>query len=301
MISRLSAKSIADAYYINFTEDLGIGVIGFQRDALFDFLFVNNFDNWLLNEIKEIPIGDGHRLRNFIMQLHTGGSAIPTIKGMNIIDSKSVGQQILLDLAECLIKESLSNPDFDKHDDKDKNVVEVMRKTLELDGYIYSSGVLLVPEESVINEVEETSIIEKLMTSVSLKDITTLKHHLDLSANHYQESHWDDSISNSRKVLEGVLAQVANRFNEAVIGDSLKEEILSRPSSVRDYLEKQGLIDKSEKETITQVYGLLSHTGGHPYMAQPDQARLMRHLALTFSQFILLRLEGVLKSNKRVN
>ena len=36
----------------------------------------------------------------------------------------------------------------------------------------------------------------------------------------------------------------------------------------------------------------MSDTGGHPYMAAKDQARLMRHLALTFSQFVLLRLEG---------
>jgi hypothetical protein len=46
------------------------------------------------------------------------------------------------------------------------------------------------------------------------------------------------------------------------------------------------------KEALAKVYGLLSHTGGHPYMAQNDQARLLRHLALTFSQFAMLRLRG---------
>jgi hypothetical protein len=63
---------------------------------------------------------------------------------------------------------------------------------------------------------------------------------------------------------------------------------------VRDYLERSGLLESKEKEALAKVYGPLSHTGGHPYMAQNDQARLLRHLALTFSQFAMLRLRGKL-------
>ena len=65
--------------------------------------------------------------------------------------------------------------------------------------------------------------------------------------------------------------------------------------SLRD-LERSGMLEKKEKEAIAQVYGLLSNTGGHPYIAERDQARLMRHLSLTFAQFVLLRLEGALRS-----
>ena len=297
MISRLSTKSIADAYYSHFTYRKREAGIIYNRDALYDFLFVNNFDTWLLYGIKNIPIYNTRRLKEFIMQLHTGESVREIMNISNFKDSRFIGQQVLIELSECLIKESLSNPDFEKYGDKDKKAVDFMQKCLELDGYIYSNGSLLVPEESVIDEAEETGILESLMISVGLKDITTLKHHLDLSVTDYQESKWDDSILNSRKVLERILAQVANHFNEVVNGAPLHEEILSRPSLVRDYLEKQGLIEKIENETISQVYRLLSHTGAHPYMAQRDQARLMMHLALTFSQFILLRLDGALKSN----
>ena len=66
----------------------------------------------------------------------------------------------------------------------------------------------------------------------------------------------------------------------------------SQPRAVRDYLERQSLLEAKEKQAIASVYGLLSNTGGHPYMAEQDQARLMRHLALTFSQFVMLRLMG---------
>ena len=57
----------------------------------------------------------------------------------------------------------------------------------------------------------------------------------------------------------------------------------------------KGLIEKKEREAIDKVYGLLSHTGGHPYMAEGDQARLLRQLSLVLTQFALLRLEGALK------
>ncbi len=301
MISRLSAKSIADAYYSHFTYRNKEGVIIYNREALYDFLFVNNFDALFLNRIKNFSIIEDRRLKEFIMQLHTGESVIAISNGLNLQESQFIGQEVLIELAECLIRERLSNPDFEKYDDKDKKAVDFMQKCLELDGYIYSNGVLLVSEEGLIEETEESGVLEKLMISVGLKDITILKHHLDLSVTHYQESNWDDSISNSRKVLEGVLAQVADRFNEYFFGGPLDERELAKPAYIREYLENQGLIEKIEKDTITQIYGLLSHTGAHPYMAERDQARLMRHLALTFSQFILLRLEGVLKNNKQVN
>ena len=45
------------------------------------------------------------------------------------------------------------------------------------------------------------------------------------------------------------------------------------------------------------VCGLLSHAGGHPYMAQSEQARLLRHLVLTFSQFVMLRFKSKLDSS----
>jgi len=45
----------------------------------------------------------------------------------------------------------------------------------------------------------------------------------------------------------------------------------------------------------------MNNTEGHLYMAEHFQTRPMRHLALTFSQFILLKLESALQSNKEIN
>src|SRR5690349_15052609 len=68
-----------------------------------------------------------------------------------------------------------------------------------------------------------------------------------------------------------------------------------RPVEVRQYLERQGVVEQKEREALDKIYGLLSHTGAHPYMAEGDQARLLRQLSLTLGQFALLRLSSALK------
>jgi hypothetical protein len=228
------------------------------------------------------------------MQLHTGESVATATPKWTWPQRQTLGQSLLKQLAECLIKERLTNPEFERYGDSDKKAVDAMRSALELEGYIYKDGTLYVPEESVLQEPEEQGLLVAMMTELGLQDIETLKHHLDLSATHYQDEKWDDSIGNSRKVLEGVLRQVALRTGGRKGTPALTEEELDRPAKVREHLESCGILEKKEKDTLSQVYGLLSETGGHPYVAQKDQARLMRHLSLTFCQFVLLRLRGSL-------
>jgi len=106
-----------------------------------------------------------------------------------------------------------------------------------------------------------------------------------------------DSISNSRNFLEAVLQQAANAFNRNKYAADLPISTYEKPFAVRDYLEREHLIETKEKEAIAKVYGLLSDTGSHPNIAEKDEARLMWHLALTFSQFVLLRYQGFLANN----
>ncbi|MCK4823121.1 hypothetical protein KA005_45595, partial [bacterium] len=121
-------------------------------------------------------------------------------------------------------------------------------------------------------------------------------HHLDLSEEHYIEEKWDDSISNSRKYLESVLREVANAHCFKEKEKPINEDIYKWAGKVRDYLNDVGLLEKKEKDALSKIYGLLSETGSHPYMAKNDQARLLRHLSLTFSQFVLIRFRGYLKA-----
>jgi hypothetical protein len=167
-------------------------------------------------------------------------------------------------------------------------------RSLELDGYTYSGKQLHAPESDVLDVEEERGVLQELYSRLKLGESQTAFHHLALSEEHYVAQRWDDSISNSRKFLECVIAQVALTHSTSVAHATLDSKTLERPVAVRDYLESSGLLDAKEKEAIAKTYGLLSHTGGHPYMAESDQARLLRQMALTLSQFVLLRLKGML-------
>lgn len=304
MISRKSTKAIADSYYSHYTFNPSRGSRHYSKvykEQLYDFLFINDFEPWLLNAVNKISSTKPRKLQEFIMCIHTGESMVIATPEWSWEQRKGLGQRILKDLAECLIRNRLTNPEFETYLDKDKKAVDHMRLTLELDGYIFRDNILWVPEETIVDEAEEQGVLENLMISLTLPDIPTLKHNLDLSVIDYQESRWDDSISNSRKFLEGVLSQTASRFGTISGLDVLSPEQLDRAHKVREYLEVNKILEKKEKETIKQVYGLLSDTGGHPYIASRDQARLMRHLALTFSQFVLLRLEGFNKEFLKTN
>lgn len=299
MISRVSTKSIADAYFSHFTymerdRSRAGRHLSVNKEYLYDFLFENNSKAWFLNAIKEIPSYPTRSFKEFILRIHTGESIAKATPNMNWDQRQAYGQEILKFLAQSLL--GMRNLDLDV---SDRETIDLMQRTLELDGYVYRNNILWVPEDTVIEEAEEQGVLESLIISLKLPDVQTLKHHLDLSVIDYQESRWDDSISNSRKVLEGILSQIASRFNSTSENDELTSKILQRPVEVREYLERSGILDKKEKETIAAIYGLLSNTGSHPNIAERDQARLMRHLALTISQFVLLRLEGIIKTNSK--
>jgi len=300
MIGRESAKTIADAYNEKFTgtyRSSGASRTStwsfiYYPDALYDFLYVNDFDGWILNAIKAVAKYDRRALLEFVMRLHTGESCVSGTPDWSWDARRVLGQRFLHDLSESLLKTRHSASWSHSSDDSRTQAVDAMQRQLELDGYVFHSGVLLVPEESVLDESEEQGVLSELVRATGLSDPDTVHHHLGLSEEHYRAERWDDSISNSRKVLEAVLQQAADEYSRRPGTDAIVSGDLDRPVRVRDYLESVGLLDRKEKEAIASTYGLLSDTGAHPNIAQQDQARLMRHLALTFSQFVLLRLKG---------
>ncbi len=301
MISRESAKTIADAYHAVFTSyrySTSTRVSGstftLHRDSLYDFLYLHDFDGWIMNAIHGLR-SDKRALLEFVMRLHTGESLASGTPDWTWDARKSLGQRFLRDLAAALLVESQKPaPSVVARNTEE---IRKMQRQLELDGYVFKDGVLLVPEESILNEQAEQGVLMQLVKSLGLGDPETIAHHLRLSEEHYTSSRWDDSIANSRKVLEAVLQQAA-AVHAAGQGSPLDDKTVSRPAAIRDYLETTGLLDHKEIEAIRSTYSLLSEAGGHPNIAGEDQARLMRHLALTYSQFALLRLKAGVRSRK---
>lgn len=312
MISRRTANALGEAYSIGFTywhrannpthkSDYRV-----KHEVFYDFLFDRDYEPWFCNKVRRLygdVYANGRRkVKDFIMQLHTGETQIDATKNWNWEQRKALGQRYLRNLAEDILRHGddvttrrASRDDLYDADDFLQSVA-TLRSSLELDGYVYRNSRLLSPESDVLDTEEAAGVLDELYTSLALDNKTLALHHLKLSEEHFLAKRWDDTISNARKFLETVLQEVASAYSKRVKGTELSEKMRTRPVEIRDYLEHEGLLEKKEKEALSSVYGLLSHTGGHPYMAQNDQARLLRQLALTLSQFVMLRLEGVLKT-----
>ena len=264
-----------------------------KRDALYDFLYEHDYDAWFLNKAKAL-VSRERRLKEFIMRLHTGETVASATSDWTWQQRSSLGQRLLRDLAEDILVDPETLGPSASAEARAKT--SQLKSQLELDGYLFQDDKLYYTEAAVLDTEHEQGILEKLTTDLRLDNQEVMKHHLELSETHYVGGRWDDSIANSRKFLESVLQEVAANYHQFKTGQPIAESTYSTPRLVRDYLQTEGLIESKEKQAITKVYGLLSETGSHPYIAEKDQARLMRHLALTFAQFALLRLQGALKT-----
>jgi hypothetical protein len=295
MISRRTSRVIAEVYEKFFHKSHrgsgGTTYYSLNSEAIYDFLFDNDYPAWFCNLAKDTwHYYDTRKFKEFIMRLHTGESVVSATTEWTWKQREQLGQEKLHNLAEDILN---FWSDMSENDKKyyAPNLVNLTRN-LELDGFSYKDHQLLVSESDVLDTQEETGVLESIFTSLLLSNKETAFHHLELSEEHYLSSKWDDSISNSRKFLEAVLQEVAYSHFLLVNKTPMSDEIYSRPVKVREYLEKQGLLETKEKEALASVYGLLSNTGSHPYIAQNEQARLLRHLAFTFAQFVMLRYQG---------
>lgn len=290
MISRKTAIILAEAYEVKFAwAQTAKGYAINDEDAVYDFLFEHEIPGWFCN-IARTASKTSRGLREAIMRLHTGETQYQVTQNWKWDDRLKLGQDCLRQLAEAMLADGResSNPYYRELIAK----VTDLTRSLELDGFVFRNSRLLFSESDVLDVDRETGILENLYSKLALRDRETALHHLELSEEHYLAGKWDDSISNSRKFLECVLREVAVSHSLTARCKPLSESDLTRPVAVRDYLEEKGLLSEKEKEALAKVYGLLSETGSHPYIAENDQARLMRHLGLTFSQFVMLRLQG---------
>jgi hypothetical protein len=314
MISRRTTLALAEVYARAFYSSGKESLYGSSRTwfnvntyDLYDFLYSCNYAAWFCNKAqathnRSYSLSYATRtLKEFIMKLHTGETQSEATPNWTWKQREQLGQEYLENLATDILNrwhsEWKNASSYSKPDIEDE--IKQLHRNLELDGYVYKDLRLLAPESDVLDVEEEAGVLESLFTTLRLNNKETIFYHLKLSEEHYLGERWDDSISNSRKFLEGILQEVAALHSLEVKHTTLPDSTYTKPVLVRDYLEHEGLIEAKEKNVIAVVYGLLSETGGHPYMARNDQARLLRHLSLTLSQFAMLRLQGCLDKSSR--
>jgi len=310
MISRTSVMTLAELYQNVFAGQtyqsyLRRYTFQLRYNELHDFLYQRDHEPWLLNIVQ----GHNHKvygiitleraLPNFIMQLHTGVSVFND--EWTWAQRTAYGQQLCLKLASDILNaldtNLLTMRKFDPTTEyKILLLAKKLQSQLELDGYILKDGKLYASEATVVNIDEELGLIGRMVKDTELEHREIIDQHLELSGTHFAEGRWSDSISNTRNFLEAVLREIADRYAVVAHGKKLAPKIYSKPVEVRQYLEQAKLLTADEAVALAKVYGLLSGTGSHPYIAVHDQARLMRNLGLMFAEFALLRFAGYLQS-----
>lgn len=292
MISRGSAMAIANAYTAKFSVSCRSGPpIRFNENELYDFLYECNYEAWFCNMAKKINGVRG--LKDWLLKIHTGESLVSGTASWSCPARRELGQTYLHNLARDYLSWYASQPDswvvYNYGNLRD----ELIRR-FELDGYVYRFGKLVQCEVEVLDVETEVGLLEAIYSELGLSDKIVSFSFLKLAEDHYVAGRWPDCIGNARKFFESVLQQVAAHHSLCIKGSPLPETELQRAVSVRSYLESSTLLEKKEREAVDKIYGLLSHTGGHPYMAEQDQARLLRQICLSFTQFVMLRLKGAL-------
>lgn len=228
------------------------------------------------------------------MKIHTGESFVKATDSWPWEKREKLGQRYLRDLAQDHLRwyDAIKSDSF--YGKKHQETATLLLRRLELDGYILKDGVLLQQQEDILNVEQEKGMLQRLFETARLGRAEDAFEFLRLGEEHFIAGRWSDCISNVRKFFELTLREGAQALAQAC-GTTLSAETLSRPVEVRQFLEREGLFERKERESLDKVYGLLSETGAHPYMAESDQARLLRQLSLTLTQFALLRLCTALK------
>jgi hypothetical protein len=298
MISRKTAMAVAGFYTNRFTGSRSTSSSAkVYKDSIYDFLYENDYQAYFCNAARTNTWP--RDLKNWILKLHTGETLAQATQNWSWQEREKLGQRHLKDLAESILIWY-----DEKKDQWTERIYSKLRnglhRCLELDGYVYRDKTLYFTGADVLNVDQERTLLHHLHTSLGLPDQEQTFQFLKLAEDHFIAGRWSDSISNARKFFEAILSQISVQYSLKKLGTALSESTLTRPVEVRRFLEDKGLLEKREREAVDKIYGLLSHTGGHPYMADDDQARLLRQLSLILTQFALLRLEGALNNPRPI-
>lgn len=244
MISRLTARLVAQSLgsalssrgYRPHTHKVYFYNSG---SKVYDFFYESEYPAYLCNSAREsCSVSSTRPFIEFVMKLHTGESLIAATQNWTREEREKLGQSLLKTLAEDV----LAHPDITQ-----ENALQC-RRSLELDGFTFQGLKLLAPESDVLDSREEAGVLETLYGELNLANKETAVHHLKLSEKHYLEKRWDDAISNSRKFLEGVMQEIAASYSLRVKNSEVDNGTYSMPVRVRDYLEREGLLETKEKQ-----------------------------------------------------
>lgn len=313
MIGRRSTQRLAAAAHARFAQSNGAGRgLWIPWDDVYDFCYSHDFETAFLNAI-EAGARDGERgFEEFILKLHTGES-VASLRHRKASDGDALeGQVFLRQFAQAILADfyqsAITSEDANiktlqaalEWGKKDrKHGIHGLLKSLELDGYAWVDGNLIHRESAPVDAEKQRELIGVLGGQLGLGKLDVLAHNLKLSEGAYQDGRWEDCVGNARKAMELCFQECASLWSRRVLGQELDAETYKWAGKVRDFLNTHTLLTDDEKKATAASYGLFSGVGNHPYIAQHDQARMGRQIALILAEFVLLRTAGALKDRKK--
>jgi len=312
MIGRRATKELAELAFWRFakTRNSGLGRADehwIHDGEVYEFFYEHGFSADFCNVVR-FSLNSHHRnYRDFVLKLHTGESVrlLEGKKDMPVEAAELAGQVCLRQIAEAFLR------DFNEaipEDDPVRAVIHQARRNklrpfaaklvaaLELDGYTFRAEQLIHRESSPIDAEKHRDLLVEIAKDLGLVKIEVLEHCLKLSEDAYHAGRWDDCVSNARRAMESAFQECASSWERRANGKELSNDTYERAAEVRKYLQQAGLLNEKEQKALAASYGLLSDTGSHPNIAQSDQARMSRQLALILSEFVMLRTAGALKA-----
>ena len=280
MISRRTTLLIADIICNNFTHevretDLRGRTRGYSRkvmeDELRSFLFEFGIDGFTIEKISHSFITK-ENLKKDILNIHTGYF----YNKEKYFNFTKMGQKDIKGLAIGILYRKLQ-----------PESLEVLENLLRIDGYIYEKEKLYEINTDVD---DKANLIKSKFKKFGFNNEEEFDVFYSNMNEHFENSKWEDSIHNSRKLYEIVLKECAIYYSENIVKDN-KNLLYAKPVDIRLYLEKNKYFSDDESNIIQYYYKYLSNVGSHPKLALEEQADFSRVMSINTILYAINRLE----------
>lgn len=158
---------------------------------------------------------------------------------------------------------------------------------MRIDGYIYEKEKLYEINTDVD---DKANLIKSKFKKYGFNNETEFDVFYANMNEHFENSKWEDSIHNSRKLYEIVLKECAIYYSKNIAKDNEKLSN-AKPIDVRLYLEKNNYFSEDESNIIQYYYKYLSNIGSHPKLALEEQADFSRVMSINTILYAINRLE----------
>ena len=286
MISRRTTLVVANIICNNFTkrsaDKYSNGVIhGYsdkvEANKLRDFLFEFNVSGFAIEHICEDYYTKEH-LKEMILNMHTG----LFYSRKEYRKFEKMGQQDLKNIVIGILSRQLQIES-----------IPVLENLLRIDGYIYEKEHLYEINTDINDKFD---IIKNMYNSFGFDNIKELDSFYNNMNEHFENSKWEDSINNSRKLYELILKNCAEYYSKNIEKTNKSfDNVLA--VKVREYLEKVAFFSQDEINIIQYFYKYMSNIGSHIKLALEEQADFSRVIAINIILYSLRRLESYNKNN----